>query len=101
MGIQIVIVVHIPNEQLLVSQLKGIFKDVHFDVGQKEIEDGKGMRLLFSKMFPNGAVSLDDINELAENAKNILNAYWIHRDFRELGKIVDNMVKEAFEKIGW
>lgn len=101
MGIQIVIVVHIPNEQLLVSQLKGIFKDAHFDVGQKEIEDGKGMRLLFSKMFPNGAVSLDDINELAENAKNILNAYWIHRDFRELGKIVDNMVKEAFEKIGW
>lgn len=101
MGLQIVIVVHIPNEQLLVSQLKGIFKDAHFDVGQKEIEDGKGMRLLFSKMFPNGAVSLDDINELAENAKNILNAYWIHRDFRELGKIVDNMVKEAFEKIGW
>lgn len=101
MGIQIVIVVHIPNEQLLVSQLKGIFKDAHFDVGQKEIEDGKGMRLLFSKMFPNGAVSLDDINELAENAKNILNAYWIHRDFRELGKIVDNMVKEAFEKIEW
>ena len=101
MGIQIVIVVHIPNEQLLISQLKGIFKDAHFDVGTKEIEDGKGMRLLFSKMFPNGAVSLDDINELAENAKNILNAYWIHRDFRELGKIVDNMVKEAFEKIGW
>lgn len=101
MGIQIVIVVHIPNEQLLVSQLKGIFKDAHFDVGTKEIENGKGMRLLFSKMFPNGAVSLDDINELAENAKNILNAYWIHRDFRELGKIVDNMVKEAFEKIGW
>ena len=52
-------------------------------------------------MFPNGAVSLDDINELAENAKNILNAYWIHRDFRELGKIVDNMMKEAFEKIEW
>lgn len=101
MGIQIVIVVHIPNEQLLISQLKGIFKDAHFDVGTKEIEDGKSMRLLFSKMFPNGAVSLDDINELAENAKNILNAYWIHRDFRELGKIVDNMVKEAFEKIGW
>ena len=101
MGIQVVIVVHIPNEELLVSQLKGIFKDAHFDVGQKEIEDGKGMRLLFSKMFPNGAVSLDDINELAENAKNILNAYWLHRDFRELGKIVDNIVKEAFEKIEW
>ena len=101
MGIQIVIVVHIPNEQLLISQLKGVFKDAHFDVGTKEIEDGKGMRLLFSKMFPNGAVSLDDINELAENAKNILNAYWIHRDFRELGKIVDNMMKEAFEKIEW
>ena len=100
-GIQIVIVIHIPNESILVSQLKGIFKDAHFDVGAKEIEDGKGMRLLFSKTFPNGAVSLDDINELAENAKNILNAYWLHRDFRELGKIVDNIVKEAFEKIEW
>lgn len=101
MGIQVVIVTHIPNEELLVSQLKGIFKDAHFDVGQKEIEDGKGMRLLFSKMFPNNAVSLDDINEFAKNAMHILNAYWVHRDFRELGKIVDNIVKEAFEKIEW